>query len=206
MDHERIKRQLLQLPNVKEYLAKLLQIASEFRQFTIEWAKCLDQGADALRSTRISPVRAIASLEAIVEQLQSLLDNMTRTRDMYLTTLHQAPALPSSLLSSSTTTIALTDLQIPGTQTSALALFTEYMDPTWQQHLDELAFKASGILPSLETIGALKDSGADDLPPLLDSQLTNLVLLWELEPYRDGKEDSSARESRLGVVEWSMAR
>ncbi|KAG0242022.1 hypothetical protein BGW41_005005 [Actinomortierella wolfii] len=216
MEHERITRQLLQIPKVKEYLATLLRIASEFRQLTIDWTNFLDQGAEALRSARISPVRAVASLNTVVDQLQAIVDNMTRTRDQYLTTLQQPPTLPSSLLlpsqspssssSPSSTPITVTDLKIPGTQTNALILFSDYIDPTWQQCVDELALKSSGILTSLETIASLKDSGADDLPPLLDSQLTNLILLWELEPYRDVKENAMARESRLGVVEWKLAK
>ncbi|KAG0268578.1 hypothetical protein DFQ27_006357 [Actinomortierella ambigua] len=217
MDRERIRQQVLQLPIVKEYLAKFLRIASDFRQLTIEWNDCIDQGAEALRSARISPVRAVASLDAVINQLQAILEKMTQTHDSYLVTLQRPPTLPPSIVlpsssSSSSPSSAfpnvsiLADLQMPGTQTSALALFAEYMDPTWLQYLDEFSFKSSGVLPSLETIAALKDSGADDLPPLLESQLTNLVLLWELEPYRDGKEDVKARESRLGVVDWKMAK
>ncbi|KAG0227764.1 hypothetical protein BGW42_002734 [Actinomortierella wolfii] len=193
MEPERITRQLLQIPKVKEYLATLLRIASEFRQLTRESSSQFEYG------------------------VQAIVDNMTRTRDQYLTTLQQPPTLPSSLLlpsqspsssssSPSSTPITVTDLQIPGTQTNALILFSDYIDPTWQQCVDELALKSSGILTSLETIASLKDSGADDLPPLLDSQLTNLILLWELELYRDVKENAMARESRLGVVEWKLAK
>ncbi|KAF9168491.1 hypothetical protein DFQ26_006650 [Actinomortierella ambigua] len=192
MDRERFRQQVLQLPIVKEYLAKFLRIASDFRQLTC-------QGRSQFGC------------------LQAILEKMTQTHDSYLVTLQRPPTLPPSVVlpsssSSSSPSSAfpnvsiLADLQMPGTQTSALALFAEYMDPTWLQYLDELSFKSSGVLPSLETIAALKDSGADDLPPLLESQLTNLVLLWELEPYRDGKEDVKARESRLGVVDWKMAK
>ncbi|KAF9575644.1 hypothetical protein EC968_002207 [Mortierella alpina] len=91
---------------------------------------------------------------------------------------------------------------IPGTQATPLAM-ASYMQHVFDQMLDEMALK-EGILEALETISHLKDSGEDDLPPLLDQQLTNLVLLWELEPYLETVPERNEVEAALGVVSWQM--
>ncbi|KAF9284361.1 hypothetical protein BGZ68_004769 [Mortierella alpina] len=93
---------------------------------------------------------------------------------------------------------------IPGTQATPLAM-SAYMQHVFDQMLDEMALK-EGILEALETISQLKDSGEDDLPPLLDQQLTNLVLLWELEPYLETVPERNEVEAALGVVSWQMEK
>ncbi|KAG0212982.1 hypothetical protein BGX28_005223 [Mortierella sp. GBA30] len=93
---------------------------------------------------------------------------------------------------------------IPGTQATPLAMST-YIQHVFDQALDEMALK-EGILEALETIAELKDSGEDELPPLLDQQLTNMVLLWELEPYLDTAPERSEVEATLGVVSWQMEK
>ncbi|KAF9990454.1 hypothetical protein BGZ75_001633 [Mortierella antarctica] len=93
---------------------------------------------------------------------------------------------------------------IPGTQATPLAM-SAYMQYVFDQMLDEMALK-EGILEALETISQLKDSGEDDLPPLLDQQLTNLVLLWELEPYLETVPERNEVEAALGVVSWQMEK
>ncbi|KAI1306694.1 hypothetical protein EDD11_004697 [Mortierella claussenii] len=91
---------------------------------------------------------------------------------------------------------------IPGTQASPLGM-SAYTQHIFEQALDEVGLKES-ILEALETIGALKDSGEDELPTLLDQQLTNLVLLWELEPYTETAPERALVEEKLGVVSWQM--
>ncbi|KAG0316256.1 hypothetical protein BGZ99_006969 [Dissophora globulifera] len=91
---------------------------------------------------------------------------------------------------------------IPGTQATPLDMWT-YTQHVYDQALDEMALKES-ILEALETIAALKDSGDDELPPLLDQQLTNMTLLWELEPYVETAPERSGVEDALGVVSWQM--
>ncbi|KAG0301351.1 putative electron transfer flavoprotein subunit, partial [Dissophora globulifera] len=91
---------------------------------------------------------------------------------------------------------------IPGTQATPLDMWA-YTQHVYDQALDEMALKES-ILEALETIAALKDSGDDELPPLLDQQLTNMTLLWELEPYVETAPERSGVEDALGVVSWQM--
>ncbi|KAF9967189.1 hypothetical protein BGZ70_010468 [Mortierella alpina] len=93
---------------------------------------------------------------------------------------------------------------IPGTQATPLAM-SAYIQYVLDQILDEMALK-EGILEALETMSQLKDSGEDDLPPLLDQQLTNLVLLWELEPYLETVPERNEVEAALGVVSWQMEK
>ncbi|KAF9994031.1 hypothetical protein BGZ80_003666 [Entomortierella chlamydospora] len=91
---------------------------------------------------------------------------------------------------------------IPGTKAKPLDMFS-YMDRVFEQALDEIGLKES-ILEALHTIGAAKDSGEDELPTLLDQQLTNMTLLWELEPYVETAPERNQVEERLGVVSWQM--
>ncbi|KAI7819964.1 hypothetical protein BC939DRAFT_505411 [Gamsiella multidivaricata] len=91
---------------------------------------------------------------------------------------------------------------IPGTQATPMEM-SAYLQHVFEQTLDEIALKES-ILEALETIAVLKDSGADELPPLLDQQLTNMVLLWELEPYLETAPERNQVEESLGVVSWQM--
>ncbi|KAF9169526.1 hypothetical protein BGX21_006298 [Mortierella sp. AD011] len=91
---------------------------------------------------------------------------------------------------------------IPGTKATPLDMFS-YMDHVFEQALDEIGLKES-ILEALHTIGAAKNSGEDELPALLDQQLTNMTLLWELEPYVETAPERNQVEERLGVVSWQM--
>ncbi|KAG0289162.1 hypothetical protein BGZ96_007201 [Linnemannia gamsii] len=93
---------------------------------------------------------------------------------------------------------------IPGTMATPLAM-SAYTQHVFDQILDEMALKES-ILEALETIGELKDSGADELPPLLDQQLTNMVLLWELEPYIETMPERNEVEGSLSVLSWQMEK
>ncbi|KAG0314561.1 hypothetical protein BGZ97_009164 [Linnemannia gamsii] len=93
---------------------------------------------------------------------------------------------------------------IPGTMATPLAM-SAYTQHVFDQILDEIALKES-ILEALETIGELKDSGADELPPLLDQQLTNMVLLWELEPYIETVPERNEVEGSLSVLSWQMEK
>ncbi|KAF9110900.1 hypothetical protein BGX27_005739 [Mortierella sp. AM989] len=91
---------------------------------------------------------------------------------------------------------------IPGTSATPLDMYA-YMDHVFKQALDEIGLKES-ILEALHTIAEAKDSGEDELPPLLDQQLTNMVLLWELEPYVETAPERNQVEEPLGVVSWQM--
>ncbi|KAF9923532.1 putative electron transfer flavoprotein subunit [Linnemannia zychae] len=93
---------------------------------------------------------------------------------------------------------------IPGTTATPLAMST-YTQHVFSQIMDEMALKES-ILEALETIGELKDSGADELPAILDQQLTNMVLLWELEPYIETVPERNEVEGALGVLSWQMEK
>ncbi|KAF9155748.1 hypothetical protein BG015_008783 [Linnemannia schmuckeri] len=93
---------------------------------------------------------------------------------------------------------------IPGTMATPLAMST-YTQHVFDQILDEMALKES-ILEALETIGELKDSGADELPMLLDQQLTNMVLIWELEPYLETVPERNEVEGVLSVLSWQMEK
>ncbi|KAG0206791.1 hypothetical protein BGX33_007216 [Mortierella sp. NVP41] len=93
---------------------------------------------------------------------------------------------------------------IPGTQATPLEM-SAYTQHVFDQILDEMALKES-ILEALETILELKDSGADELPALLDQQLTNMVLLWELEPYLETVPERNEVEGSLGVLSWQMEK
>ncbi|KAF8985465.1 hypothetical protein BGZ46_004058 [Entomortierella lignicola] len=91
---------------------------------------------------------------------------------------------------------------IPGTKSTPLAM-SGYIDHVLEQALDEIGLKNS-ILEALHTIAAAKDSGEDELPALLDQQLTNMILLWELEPYLETVPERNQIEEALGVVSWQM--
>ncbi|KAF9134910.1 hypothetical protein BGW39_005397 [Mortierella sp. 14UC] len=93
---------------------------------------------------------------------------------------------------------------IPGTMATPLAM-SAYTQHVFDQILDEMALKES-ILEALETIAELKDSGADELPAILDQQLTNMVLLWELEPYLETVPERNEIEGALGVLSWQMEK
>ncbi|KAG0080458.1 hypothetical protein BGZ90_012239 [Linnemannia elongata] len=93
---------------------------------------------------------------------------------------------------------------IPGTMATPLAM-SAYTQHVFDQVLDEMALKES-ILEALETIGELKDSGADELPALLDQQLTNMVLIWELEPYIETVPERNEIEGALSVLSWQMEK
>ena len=93
---------------------------------------------------------------------------------------------------------------IPGTMATPLAM-SAYTQHVFDQILDEMALKES-ILEALETIGELKDSGADELPALLDQQLTNMVLIWELEPYIETVPERNEVEGSLSVLSWQMEK
>jgi len=93
---------------------------------------------------------------------------------------------------------------IPGTQATPMAM-SAYMQHVFDQVLDEMALKES-ILEALETIAEIKDSGEDELPPLLDQQLTNMLLLWELEPYLETVPERNEVEGALGVHSWQMEK
>ncbi|KAF9179199.1 hypothetical protein BGZ51_007151, partial [Haplosporangium sp. Z 767] len=93
---------------------------------------------------------------------------------------------------------------IPGTQATPMAM-SAYMQHVFDQVLDEMALKES-ILEALETIAEIKDSGEDELPPLLDQQLTNMLLLWELEPYLETVPERNEIEGALGVHSWQMEK
>ncbi|KAI8599767.1 hypothetical protein EDD21DRAFT_378981, partial [Dissophora ornata] len=89
---------------------------------------------------------------------------------------------------------------IPGTQATPVDMWA-YTQHVFDQALDEIALKES-ILEALETIAELKDSGDDEMPTLLDQQLTNMVLLWELEPYIETVPERNEIERALGVISW----
>ncbi|KAG0053332.1 hypothetical protein BGZ83_001297 [Gryganskiella cystojenkinii] len=93
---------------------------------------------------------------------------------------------------------------IPGTQATPMDL-VQYLDHVLGQTLDEIELKES-ILEALETIQQLKDSGEEDLPALLDQQLTNMTLLWELEPYLETVPERNEVEGQLGIVSWQMEK
>ena len=93
---------------------------------------------------------------------------------------------------------------IPGTQATPMDLVC-YLEHVLDQTLDEIELKES-ILEALETIQQLKDSGEDDLPALLDQQLTNMTLLWDLEPYLETVPERNEVEGQLGVVSWQMEK
>ncbi|KAF9904847.1 hypothetical protein EC991_002275 [Linnemannia zychae] len=93
---------------------------------------------------------------------------------------------------------------IPGTMATPLDM-SAYTQHVFGQILDEMALKES-ILEALETIAELKDSGADELPAILDQQLTNMVLLWELEPYLETVPERNEVEGALGVLSWQMEK
>ncbi|KAG9070197.1 hypothetical protein KI688_009529 [Linnemannia hyalina] len=93
---------------------------------------------------------------------------------------------------------------IPGTMATPLAM-SAYTQHVFDQILDEMALKES-ILEALVTIGELKDSGADELPALLDQQLTNMVLIWELEPYIETVPERNEVEGALSVLSWQMEK
>ncbi|KAK3837498.1 MAG: hypothetical protein J3R72DRAFT_194813 [Linnemannia gamsii] len=93
---------------------------------------------------------------------------------------------------------------IPGTMATPLAM-SVYTQHVFDQVLDEMALKES-ILEALETIAELKDSGADELPAILDQQLTNMVLLWELEPYLETVPERNEVEGALSVLSWQMEK
>ncbi|KAF9135120.1 hypothetical protein BGX30_011660 [Mortierella sp. GBA39] len=93
---------------------------------------------------------------------------------------------------------------IPGTMATPLAM-SAYTQHVLDQILDEMALKES-ILEALVTIGELKDSGADELPALLDQQLTNMVLIWELEPYIETVPERNEVEGALSVLSWQMEK
>ncbi|KAG0024972.1 hypothetical protein BGZ82_010289 [Podila clonocystis] len=80
-----------------------------------------------------------------------------------------------------------------------------YVQHVFDQILDEMALKES-ILEALEMMAALKDSGEEDLPTLLDQQLTNMTLLWELEPYIETVPERNEVEGELGVLSWQMEK
>ncbi|KAG0000257.1 hypothetical protein BGZ65_004528, partial [Modicella reniformis] len=91
---------------------------------------------------------------------------------------------------------------IPGTQATPIDMF-RYIQHVIDQTSDEMALKES-ILEALEAIEELKDSGDVDLPLLLDQQLTNMALLWELEPYTETAPERHEVEGPLSVVSWQM--
>ncbi|KAF9548999.1 hypothetical protein EC957_004991 [Mortierella hygrophila] len=93
---------------------------------------------------------------------------------------------------------------IPGTMATPLAM-SAYTQHVFDQIMDEMALKES-ILEALVTIGELKDSGADELPALLDQQLTNMVLIWELEPYIETVPERNEVEGSLSVLSWQMEK
>ncbi|KAF9438854.1 putative electron transfer flavoprotein subunit [Entomortierella beljakovae] len=96
----------------------------------------------------------------------------------------------------------LVNTLIPGTKATPLDMFN-YIDHVLKQALDEVSLK-EGILEALYTISEAKDSGEDELPPLLDQQLTNMILLWELEPYVETAPERVQFEESLGVVSWQL--
>ncbi|KAF9351206.1 hypothetical protein BGX34_000741 [Mortierella sp. NVP85] len=91
---------------------------------------------------------------------------------------------------------------IPGTQATPIDM-SKYMHHVFAQALDEMALKES-ILEALDTMAITKDSGEDELPPILEQQLTNMILLWELEPYVETAPERCQVEGALGVVSWQM--
>ncbi|KAF9897249.1 hypothetical protein BX616_005926 [Lobosporangium transversale] len=91
---------------------------------------------------------------------------------------------------------------IPGTQATPLDM-SSYIQHVFEQALDEIGLKES-ILEALQTIHELKDSGQDELPTLLDQQLTNMTLLWELEPYTETVPERLSVEEKLGVMSWQL--
>ncbi|KAG0077098.1 hypothetical protein BGZ92_002111 [Podila epicladia] len=93
---------------------------------------------------------------------------------------------------------------ITGTTATPVQL-SSYVQHVFDQILDEMALKES-ILEALETMAALKDSGEEDLPTLLDQQLTNMALLWELEPYIETVPERNEVEGELGVLSWQMEK
>ncbi|KAF9416421.1 putative electron transfer flavoprotein subunit [Podila epigama] len=94
--------------------------------------------------------------------------------------------------------------QITGTMATPLQL-SSYVQHVYDQIVDEMALKEA-LLEALETMAALKDSGEDELPPLLDQQLTNTTLLWELEPYLETVPERNEIEGELGVLSWQMEK
>ncbi|KAF9373192.1 hypothetical protein CPB97_000748 [Podila verticillata] len=93
---------------------------------------------------------------------------------------------------------------ISGTTTTPVQL-SSYVQHVFDQILDEMALKES-ILEALETMATLKDSGEEDLPTLLDQQLTNMTLLWELEPYLETVPERNEVEGELGILSWQMEK
>ncbi|KAF9320317.1 hypothetical protein BG003_006512 [Podila horticola] len=93
---------------------------------------------------------------------------------------------------------------ITGTTATPVQL-SSYVQHVFDQILDEMALKES-ILEALETMATLKDSGEEDLPTLLDQQLTNMTLLWELEPYMETVPERNEVEGELGVLSWQMEK
>ncbi|KAF8943499.1 hypothetical protein BGZ47_005386 [Haplosporangium gracile] len=263
----------------REYLTLAMAQTTEFRQLSTKWKACITQGAAALKSARISVVRAIADLTEVVDQLQDIVARMNETRQKLISTIQRAsPAgimgveiilktqeeervaaaeaevkrlekekrwarrlrrragLPSSSDDDESDDDDDTDSDseaggqegegeeesmqktvwgyvppptlvhelIPGTMATPLAM-SAYTQHVFDQILDEMALKES-ILEALETIGELKDSGADELPVLLDQQLTNMVLIWELEPYLETVPERNEVEGALSVLSWQMEK
>ncbi|KFH65348.1 hypothetical protein MVEG_08826 [Podila verticillata NRRL 6337] len=93
---------------------------------------------------------------------------------------------------------------ISGTTATPVQL-SSYVQHVFDQILDEMALKES-ILEALETMATLKDSGEEDLPTLLDQQLTNMTLLWELEPYLETVPERNEVEGELGILSWQMEK
>ena len=93
---------------------------------------------------------------------------------------------------------------IPGTMATPIDLVA-YLDHVLDQTMDEMELKES-VLEALETIRDLKDSGEDDLPTLLDQQLTNMTLVWELEPYLETVPERNEVEGQLGIMSWQMEK
>jgi len=93
---------------------------------------------------------------------------------------------------------------ISGTATTPVQL-SSYVQHVFDQILDEMALKES-ILEALEMMATLKDSGEEDLPTLLDQQLTNMTLLWELEPYLETVPERNEVEGELGILSWQMEK
>ncbi|KAF8987814.1 hypothetical protein BGZ52_002560 [Haplosporangium bisporale] len=123
---------------------------------------------------------------------------------------------PTSMPSDMTTNSALASLMalgssggpahpvISGTTATPVQL-SSYVQHVFDQILDEMALKES-ILEALETMATLKDSGEEDLPTLLDQQLTNMTLLWELEPYLETVPERNEVEGELGILSWQMEK
>ncbi|GJJ73443.1 hypothetical protein EMPS_05801 [Entomortierella parvispora] len=93
---------------------------------------------------------------------------------------------------------------IPGTLATPIDLMG-YLDHVVDQTMDEMELKES-LLEALETIRDLKDSGEDELPSLLDQQLTNMTLVWELEPYLETVPERNEVEGQLGIMSWQMEK